>query len=136
MKIFLDYPIFGAGLDSFGTAFTRYDTWNGTFRVEQAHNDYLQVLAEAGILGFACIAGFIFLLFKQSLQIIGTASDNFRRSAAIGALAGCFGILVHSFFDFPLRTTANAFFFLILVVVATTSIYYPKFSRRERKTSA
>ena len=132
LKIFLDYPILGAGLDSFGTAFTGYDTGIGSFRVEQAHNDYLQVLAEAGILGFACVAAFIFLLFKKSLQIIGTASDNFRRNAAIGALAGCFGVLVHSFFDFPLRTTANAFFFLILVVIATTSIYYPKFQRSER----
>ncbi|HEV8160448.1 MAG TPA: O-antigen ligase family protein, partial [Pyrinomonadaceae bacterium] len=132
LKIFFDHPIFGAGLDSFGTAFTRYDTWNGSFRVEQAHNDYLQVLAEAGILGFACIAIFIFLLFKKSLQIVGTASDNFRRSTAIGALAGCFGVLVHSFFDFPLRTTANAFFFLMLVVIATTSIYYPTFYRKER----
>ncbi|HXH69858.1 MAG TPA: O-antigen ligase family protein [Pyrinomonadaceae bacterium] len=136
LKIFIAYPIFGAGLDSFGTAFTGYDTWNGSLRVEQVHNDYLQILAEAGIMGFACVAGFIFLLFKQSLQIIGTASDNFRRSAAIGALAGCFGVLVHSFFDFPLRTTANAFFFLMLVVIATASIYYPKSYRKERRSSA
>ncbi len=133
LKIFLAYPILGSGLDSFGTAFTNYDTWNGSFRVEQTHNDYLQILADAGIVGFACIAGFIFLLFKQSLQIIGTASDNFRRNAAIGALAGCFGVLVHSFFDFPLRTTANAFFFLLLVVIATASIYYPKSYRNERR---
>jgi O-antigen ligase len=133
LKIFLGHPILGAGLDSYGTAFTGYDTWNGNFRVEQAHNDYLQILADAGILGFACVAGFIFLLFKQSLQIIGTASDNFRRNAAIGALAGCFGVLVHSFFDFPLRTTANAFFFLLLVVIATASIYYPKSYRNERR---
>jgi len=133
LKIFFDYPIFGAGLDSFGTAFTAYDSWNGNYRVEQTHNDYLQILADAGILGFACVAAFIFLLFRQSLQIIGTASDNFRRNAAIGALAGCFGVLVHSFFDFPLRTTANAFFFLLLVVIATASIYYPKLYRRERR---
>jgi O-antigen ligase len=133
LKIFVDRPIFGAGLDSFGTAFTHYDTWNGSFRVEQAHNDYLHILADTGILGFACVAAFIFLLFKKSLQIIGTSTDSFRRNAAIGALAGCFGVLVHSFFDFPLRTTSNAFFFLLLVVIATTSIYYPKIYRRERK---
>jgi len=59
-----------------------------------------------------------------------------KKGAAIGALAGCFGILVHSFFDFPLRTTANAFFFLTLVVIATASIYYPKSHRRERRSSA
>jgi O-antigen ligase len=43
LKIISDYPILGAGLDSFGTVFTHYDTWNGNFRIEQAHNDYLQI---------------------------------------------------------------------------------------------
>ncbi|HXG84046.1 MAG TPA: O-antigen ligase family protein, partial [Pyrinomonadaceae bacterium] len=55
LKIIADYPILGTGLDSFGVSFTRYDTWNGNMRVEQAHNDYLQILADAGILGFICV---------------------------------------------------------------------------------
>ncbi len=121
-KIFLDHPFIGAGLDAFGVAFTKYDTSNGAFRVEQAHNDYLQILADAGIVGFLCVVAFIFLLFKRSLSTISKAADPFRRAAATGALAGCFGILIHSFFDFPLRTPANSFFFLILVVIATVKV--------------
>jgi O-antigen ligase len=121
-QIFLDNPVIGAGLDSFGVAFTRYDASNGSLRVEQAHNDYLQILSDAGILGFACVAVFIFFLFRQGLSLISNETDPFRRAAAIGALAGCFGILIHSFFDFPLRTPANAFFFLILVVIATVKV--------------
>ncbi|MEP6903735.1 MAG: O-antigen ligase family protein, partial [Actinomycetota bacterium] len=65
LQIFENYPLFGAGLDAFGTAFPHYDTWNGNLRVEQAHNDYLQILADAGILGFLCIASFVFLLLKK-----------------------------------------------------------------------
>lgn len=133
LKIIFDYPIFGVGLNAFGTAYTGYDTWNGVFQVEHAHNDYLEILADAGIFGFACIAAFIWLLFKQSLQIIGKASDSFRLNAAIGALAGCFGILLHSFFDFPLRTPSNGFFFLLLAVIATASINYPKLYRKEKQ---
>jgi O-antigen ligase len=132
LKIILDYPILGVGLSAFGTAYTNYDTWNGALRVEQAHNDYLQILADAGIFGFACVAAFIYLLFRQSLQIIGKASDRFRRNASIGALAGCFGILLHSFFDFPLRTPSNAFFFLLLTVIATASINYPKLYKKKK----
>jgi len=120
-KIFLDNPILGAGLDAFGTAFTRYDTWNGYYRVEQAHNDYLQILADAGVIGFACIAAFIYLLFKQSIGVITKAKDGFQQNVAIGALAGCFGILLHSFFDFPLRTPSNSLFFLTLTALATIS---------------
>jgi O-antigen ligase len=133
LRIFMAHPILGAGLDAFGTAFPLYDTWNGNFRVEQAHNDYLQILADAGILGFICIAAFIFLLFKQGLQKIGAEHSHFRRSVAVGALAGCFGILIHSFFDFPLRTSANAFFFLLFAVFATAAIHFSKRSRTRGK---
>lgn len=133
LKIFFDYPLLGAGLNAFGAAFPRYDTWNGTFRIEQAHNDYLQILADAGIVGFACVAAFIYFLFKKALPHIDSSMSNFRRSAATGALAGCFGILIHSFFDFPLRTPSNAFFFLLLAAVATVTIHQPKSERRRHK---
>lgn len=136
LKIIADHPVIGAGINSFGVAYTKYDTWNGGLRVEQAHNDYLQTLSDTGILGFICIAAFIFLLFKQSLQIIGKATDNFRRNTAIGALAGCFGILIHSFFDFPLRTPSNSFFFLTFAVLATASINYPKLYRKKKRRKA
>ncbi len=117
-QIFLANPILGAGLDAFGVAFTRYDTWNGQFRVEQAHNDYLQMLADGGILGFSCVVGFVFILIRKGIAAISWRTSDIHRSISTGALAGCFGILIHSFFDFPLRTPANAFFFLFLVVIA------------------
>ena len=120
-QVFLDHPLLGAGFDAFGTAFTRYDTWNGTYRVEQVHNDYLQMLADGGVLAFACVVAFVVFLLGRGVRAIGHRSTGIDRSIVTGALAGCFGILVHSFFDFPLRTTANAFFFLLLVSIATES---------------
>ncbi len=130
LDIIRDNPVLGVGLEAFGVAFTKYDTWNGTLRVEQAHNDYLQTLADTGILGFICVASFIFLLFKNGLRVVRSTGNLFRRGVAIGALAGCFGILVHSLFDFPLRTNANFLFFLLLVILATSEIKYPKLFRK------
>ena len=130
LQIIRDNPVFGTGLESFGVAFTKYDTWNGTARVEQAHNDYLQTLTDSGIIGFICIAFFVFLLFRKSFRLIKSTPNIFRRHVAIGALAGCFGILIHSFVDFPLRTNANMLFFLILVALATVPIKYPKLYRK------
>ena len=121
-QIFTAHPILGAGLDAFGSAFSRYDNWNGLLRVEQAHNDYLQILADAGILGFACVAAFAFLLVRNGIRSITAQKDDLKRSIAVGALSGCFGILIHSFFDFPLRTTANAFVFMTLAALATSVI--------------
>jgi O-antigen ligase len=137
-QIFLAHPFVGAGLDSFGVAFTRYDTWNGLFRVERAHNDYLQILAEGGLAGFACIAGFIFLFFRRALGNIASAGDGVRRDAAIGAVAGCVGVLIHSFVDFPLRTWSNSFFFLLLVAVAVVRVPTdkPRSSKTRRRSTS
>jgi O-antigen ligase len=129
-QMFFNYPILGVGLDSFGVAFTKFDTWNGNFRIEQAHNEYLQVLAESGIIGFACVAAFIFFLFKQSFAVIKQTHDKFRRGIAIGSLAGCFGILIHSFFDFPLRTPSNMLVFLMLAGLATISLHSKHTNRK------
>ncbi len=132
LQIFLEHPILGSGFDSFGVAFTKFDTWTGMFRVEQAHNDYLQTLSDSGVAGVVCVGAFIVLLFKKGLKVVRESRD-FRRYAAIGALAGCFGVLVHSFFDFPLRTYSNAFFFLLLAAIATVPIREEHSSRRRSR---
>ena len=118
LKIFLANPIIGTGLDTFAFAFPQFDTRSGLYRVENAHNDYLQTLSDSGILGFLCVAAFIWMLFRKGLARIAALHDRFARGVAVGALAGCFGILIHSFFDFPLRTTSNGFIFLMLAALA------------------
>ncbi len=111
---------FGAGLGAFGAAYTPYDSLSGVERVEQAHNDYLQVLADAGIVGLLLGAFFIYDLFKTGLRNAKT-SNKFRRGVAVGALAGCFAILVHSLFDFVLHITAVAMLFITLVSLVVVS---------------
>lgn len=111
---------FGAGIGAFAAAYTPYDTMNGIERVEQAHNDYLQILADAGIVGLILAGFFIYQLFRTGLENIKT-ENVFRRGVATGALAGCFAILVHSLFDFVLHTTAITVLFLTSVALVVAS---------------
>lgn len=112
------HPLVGTGLGAFGVVYTRYDSRNGVYRLEQAHNDYLQILADGGVIGAALGLFFIIALFRLGFTARETG-DPFRRGVATGALAGCFAVLVHSFFDFTLHTTANALLFLVLAALAT-----------------
>ncbi|MGZ8842941.1 MAG: O-antigen ligase family protein [Pyrinomonadaceae bacterium] len=112
------HPVIGSGLGSFGVIYTRYDSRNGMFRLEQAHNDYLQIISDAGVVGGLLGLGFLIILFRKGFARRDTG-DKFRSGVATGALAGCFAILVHSAFDFTLHTTANALLFLILAAMAT-----------------
>jgi O-antigen ligase len=111
---------FGAGIGAFAAAYTPYDSMNGIERVEQAHNDYLQILADAGIVGLILAGFFVYKLFRTGLQNIKT-ENIFRRGVAVGALAGCFAILVHSIFDFVLHTTAITVLFLTLAALVVVS---------------
>jgi O-antigen ligase len=118
VDIIKNHPLAGIGLGAFGVVYTGYDSRNGMYRLEQAHNDYLQVLSDGGIVGAVIGLFFIVSLFRMGFAR-RESRDDFRRGVATGALAGCFAVLVHSFFDFTLHTTANALLFLVLAALAT-----------------
>ncbi|MCU1266130.1 MAG: hypothetical protein JWM21_2448 [Acidobacteria bacterium] len=130
------HPFIGTGLGAFGVIYTRYDSHNGLYRLEQAHNDYLQVLSDGGLIGALLGLFFIVALFRMGLQRRETG-DEFRRGVATGALAGCFAVLVHSFFDFTLHTTSNALLFLVLAALATLNgrVEMERSGRRRRRRS-
>ncbi len=128
------HPLVGTGLGAFAFAYTRYDTANGLFRVEQAHNDYLQVLADTGVVGGIIAVAFFVMLFRTGLKRVRVA-DKYRRGVAAGALAGCVAVLIHSFFDFTLQTTANALLFFIIVALATLDARVEENKRRKKRRS-
>jgi O-antigen ligase len=118
VDIIKHHPLLGTGLGAYGVVYTAYDSRNGLFRLEQAHNDYLQVLSDGGIIGAALGLFFVVSLFRMGFSR-RASRDDFRRGVATGALAGCFAVLVHSFFDFTLHTPSNTLLFLVLAGLAT-----------------
>jgi O-antigen ligase len=124
-------PVLGSGLGAFGVVYTKYDSRNGMFRLEQAHNDYLQVLADGGLVGAGLALFFVAMLFRIAFDRCNSR-DDFRRGVAIGAISGCFAVLIHSFFDFTLHTTSNALLFLVVAALATLDSRVEELKRRRR----
>ena len=135
LDIIKAHPYAGTGLGAFGVVYTKYDTRNGFFRLEQAHNDYLQVLSDGGIIGGVVALSFVVLLFYLALKRAGS-KDDFRRGVALAALSGCFAVLVHSFFDFTLHTTSNALLFLVMAALATLNGRVETASRKRHRRSS
>ncbi len=134
VDIISHHPFVGTGLGSFGVVYTGYDSRNGAYRLEQAHNDYLQVLSDGGVVGALLGLFFVVALFRWGFMR-RESRDDFRRGVATGALAGCFAVLVHSFFDFTLHTTSNALLFLVLAALATMNGRVEDVQTRRKKRS-
>ncbi len=132
LEIIKAHPFLGTGLGAFGVVYTRFDSRNGLFRLEQAHNDYLQVLSDGGIIGATLALAFVGLLFYRGF-VRARSRDDFRRGVALASLGGCFAVLVHSFFDFTLHTTSNALLFLVLAALATINGRVEEASRSKRR---
>ncbi len=107
---------FGAGLGAYGVAYTPHDSLTGLERVEQAHNDYLQVLSDAGLPGLIIGGVFLFLIYRLARQGM-SVGNQWRRAVAVGAASGIFAILVHSIFDFVLHINAISVTFVMLIAV-------------------
>lgn len=120
LKVISHHLPFGAGLGAYAQAYTKFDQGSGLERVEQAHNDYLQILADAGIVGLVIGVLFLFWFFREGLRNIAT-TNTYRRGIAFGAFAGCSAILVHSIFDFVLHITAVSVMFLTLMAMLVAS---------------
>lgn len=135
LQMIKSHPILGTGLGAFGVIYTQYDSRNGLFRLEQAHNDYLQIFSDGGVVGAAIAFCFVAILCWRALTRM-QSHDDFRRGIALAALGGCFAVLVHSFFDFTLHTTSNALLFLVLAAMATLNGRVEQAPRKRRRRSS
>jgi O-antigen ligase len=84
----------------------------------QSHNDYLQILADAGILGAIIALLFIFLVARDTLRA-SRHHNPAMAATALGAASGLFALMVHSLFDFNLQIPSNALLFLVLTSVVS-----------------
>jgi O-antigen ligase len=110
-------PIAGAGFGGYWIAITKYHNASGSYTPQEAHNDYLELLASGGIIGCALVAWFGVRFIKGVRKTL-QAPDRFVRAAALGAVTGIFGVLIHSFVDFGLHITINALVLSALIPIA------------------
>ena len=120
LAIVKDHPL-GIGLGNFRYVFPVYNVSNfSETRYLYAHNDYLQLLVEAGIPGFlALVSGFSIFLGKSihRLRQMKSYHDPWRYFLAVGALSGLISLAFHSFFDFNLHIPANLIYFVTLIAI-------------------
>jgi O-antigen ligase len=124
-QIVRDYFPFGSGLGSFETVFRAYENVSNFDYdyLNNAHNDYIQILIETGLIGGSLLL--VFLVWwsraffaawtSAAIRERGEMDTRLRRSAGLITLI----LLLHSLADYPLRTAALSTVFAFCVAILT-----------------
>jgi O-antigen ligase len=117
-QLFKAHPVTGVGLGGFWIAVSTVHEGSGRLVPQQAHNDYLEILASGGVIGALIFAAFIAVFIRAARPQL-RSPDAFRRAVCLGALAGLFGVALQSLVEFGLHITFNALICVILAALAT-----------------
>jgi O-antigen ligase len=127
-QIFVHHPWAGTGLGTFEAVYPRYASSYDGLRLDHAHNDYFELLANTGLIGG--LFGLAFVAFLFWFGYVNLRSQKPEGRAFYGsALAACTGILLHSFVDFNLHLPSNALLFLIYAGLVTSGRLAPEPNR-------
>jgi O-antigen ligase len=120
LHMFLDHPFAGTGVGAMVAAYPRYETHYDGLVVDHVHDDYVEALAETGLLGAICGVSFLWLLFREARKNFETDQSHFSRALHASAVVALAGLLLHSFVDFNLHIPGNALLFLLQAHIATS----------------
>jgi len=118
LPLVADFPIFGSGLGTYPHVFPVYKTSPVPFWFDHAHNDYLEALADGGVLGMALLMWGIVWFWSHVGKVKADRVHRRARMVVWLLAAGVGGTLLHSLVDFGLQIPGNVFCALLLGAVA------------------
>jgi len=121
LKMFAKRPVLGWGLGTFPVVYPKYRSFYTSLFINEAHDDYAQLLAEMGTLGFGLMVWFVVRLYRYRWASSRRWEFKWDAALSLAALLGCSGILLHSFVDFNLHVPANAALFYALCALAASN---------------
>jgi O-antigen ligase len=130
LKMFQKKPITGWGLGVFPDVYPQFRSFQTNFFINEAHNDYLQLLVEMGGLGFAAMLWFMGAVYFKGLKKLTNWLEDTNGAIALTGLMSVTGIMVHSLVDFNLQVPANAALFYVFCAMAAME---PRFGSSRRK---
>lgn len=113
MDMFFANPVYGVGLGAYKTIYPNFSGINDRVIIDRAHNDYIQVLTDTGIIGSVIALWFLLtVLFNIARGLRSKSTTN--AGFAIGASGAILTMAIHSVFDFNLQLPSNALVFLVM----------------------
>lgn len=116
-----DFPLAGTGFGTFENIYPTYRTLLGDRGVGHAHNDYLELVSNGGLVGFALVGWFLVVLIQTTWGRYKKRRDSYAHCLYLGALAGLLAIFFHSVVDFNFYNNANGLIFFFVCGLAVSA---------------
>ena len=118
-RIIGDFPVTGTGLNTYKTAMIVYQTGARALYFQEAHNDYLQLASEGGLL-VGVPAAMLIVVFIRTIRRRFTEAPQEGTTywLRIGAVIGLAGIALQALVEFSLQMPGNAALFAIVASLA------------------
>lgn len=110
-------PLLGSGLGTFQFVYPQFRNPRLIAFFEFAHQEYLQIASETGILGLAAFFWFLFAFFKSSIRSMGFQKKTLLQGVIVGGSASCFGLLVHNLYEFNFHIPALTILFVTIAAL-------------------
>lgn len=136
-----DYLLTGSGGGSFYVTFPTYTSPGIVGFFDHAHNDYMQLLTETGVIGLSLCVLIVLMAAAQSLLALRRRSDRLMRGTAFGVTLAICWLTIHSAVDFNMQIPANALTMSVILALAWVAASLrggsdAKELRKHRKRSA
>ena len=119
LAVIRDFPIAGTGLNTYGSATLLYNTAHTDLHFQEAHNDYLQLAAEGGLLlGIPALVAIVACVRGVRRRLAVDRPDPMRYWIRFGAATGLAAIALQSAVEFSLQMPGNAVLFVVLCAIA------------------
>jgi O-antigen ligase len=113
------FIVFGSGMNTYGITTIFFQTFDRQVHYAQAHNDYLQILAEGGLLvAVPAAVAAVLLVVEIRRRFAETEPGTMTYWVRVGAVTGLLAIALHETVDFSLQMPGNAVLFAVLAAIA------------------
>ncbi len=115
LRYWQDFPLIGSGGGSYYTTYPRYKDGIVSGYYDHAHNDYLEIASEYGLIGLLLLALIPAITLWKLIPIYRLTDDGPVKGITFTLLMVTVALLTHAIVDFNFQIPANAATFVIII---------------------
>ncbi len=127
LQAIADYPVFGFGPGNWRHIYMMYQNPEKYYKliITHAHNDYLELLAEQGAIGFIIFGSAVLIALGTMIGGLRRRRDPLMRGVLYGCVTATISLLIHALVDFNFHIPATAAWFSVILAMGLIAARMP-----------